>query len=237
MIRIAAVGDVHYGTKSSHRLRSSFSQLKEHADIFMIAGDLTQSGTTEEAAILVEDLAVVKVPVVVVLGNHDYHQNQQLEIHKLLQSSGVYSLEGNSVEFEIQGRSIGIVGLKGFGGGFFGACVTEFGEPEMKLFAHYGRLQAEILRKALESLSTDYKFVLLHFSPVEGTLHGERREIYPFLGSYLLAEAVDSIQGVNAVFHGHAHLGVEKSETPGGVPVWNVAQRVIQHAYQVYEFR
>ena len=236
MIRIAAVGDVHYGGNSKNRLRSDFRNLKDHADLLFIAGDLTQSGTLEEVQVLVQDLGEVSVPIVAILGNHDYHQNQQEQILHLLRQSGIIALEGDSARFQIRGRSVGVVGLKGFGGGFFGACVTEFGEPETKAFAHHCRAQSEVLRRGLQKLNTDYKFVLLHFSPVEGTLVGERKEIYPFLGSYLLAEAIDAI-GVHCVFHGHAHHGAERSVTPGGVPVVNVAQMVIRHAYKVYTFR
>jgi Icc-related predicted phosphoesterase len=128
-----------------------------------------------------------------------------------------------------------VAGIKGFGGGFFGACVTEFGEPETRNFAHHARLQAEILSANLSKLDTDFRFALTHFSPVDGTLLGEKREIYPFLGSYLLAEAIDS-NPVDAAFHGHAHHGVERGMTPGGVPVRNVALNVIRHAYNIYSF-
>jgi Icc-related predicted phosphoesterase len=130
---------------------------------------------------------------------------------------------------------VGVAGIKGFGGGFFGACVTEFGEPETRNFAHHARVQAEILKENLLALDTEYRFALTHFAPVDGTLLGEKREIYPFLGSYLLAEAIDSAH-VDAAFHGHAHHGVERGMTPGGVPVRNVALNVIRHAYNVYTF-
>ncbi len=184
---------------------------------------------------MAHDLSDLPVPIVVVLGNHDFHQNQEAEISCLLRNSGVTVLEGASTSFVIRGNTVGIVGIKGFGGGFAGASITEFGEPEMKAFARHCRLQAETLRRELDSLETEYRFALLHFSPVEGTLLGERKEIYPFLGSYLLAEAIDSA-GINGAFHGHAHHGVEKSSTPGGIPVRNVAQMVIREAYKVYTF-
>ena len=235
MIRIAAVGDVHYSKNSQKKLKHHFLHLGEWADLLFIAGDLTQSGAIEEAQALANDLIHVPIPVIAVLGNHDFHQNKEKEISKLLSQSGITTLEGTSASFKVRGKSVGIAGIKGFGGGFSGASISEFGEPEIKAFARHCRLQAEILRKELENLKDDYRFALLHFSPVEGTLLGERREIYPFLGSYLLAEAIDSVQ-VNAVFHGHAHHGVEKATTPGGVPVRNVAQMVIREAYRVYTF-
>lgn len=235
MIRVAAVGDVHYDRKSRNRLRNHFHALSEQADLLLIAGDLTQSGALEEAEALVYDLSEVSVPIVTVLGNHDFHQNKQTEILALLRNIGVQALEGGTATFTIRDKTVGIMGLKGFGGGFFGACITEFGEPEMKAFAHHCRIQADVLRVGLQNLKTDYKFALLHFSPVEGTLLGEKKEIYPFLGSYLLAEAIDSA-AVDGVFHGHAHFGSERSSTPGGVPVRNVAQMVIRHAYKIYIF-
>lgn len=235
MIRVAAVGDVHYDHSSQNRMRRYFDTLGEQADLFLIAGDLTQSGRIEEAEALAHDLEVVSVPIAMVLGNHDYHRDQSSDITRIFKERGVAVLEGSSVAFEIRGQSVEVIGLKGFGGGFSGACVTEFGEPETKAFAHHAKLQAEILKRGLAQLTADYRFVLTHFSPVEGTLLGEKREIYPFLGSYLLAEAIDEV-GADAAFHGHAHFGVERGETPGGVPVRNVAQTVIRHAYNVYSF-
>jgi Icc-related predicted phosphoesterase len=170
-----------------------------------------------------------------VLGNHDLHSNQQEVFSKLLVVNGVFVLEGQSAELKVREHTVGIMGVKGFGGGFAGACVTEFGEPQMKAFAHHARAQAEILRRGLDSLTTDYRFALTHFSPIDGTLLGEKREIYPFLGSYLMAEAIDAA-GCDGAFHGHAHHGLERGMTPGGVPVRNVAQLVIRHAYNVYSF-
>ncbi len=235
MIRIAAVGDVHYDSHPREEMADHFAHLASRADLLLVAGDLTQSGTVEEAEAFVRDLRQVSVPVALVLGNHDYHSGQENEIRSLLKTRGIAALEGESAVFEVRGARVGVMGVKGFGGGFFGACVSEFGEPETKLFARHAHRQAETLRLGLGSLDADYRFALLHFSPVEATLKGERREIYPFLGSYLLAEAIDAA-GADAVFHGHAHRGAERGFTPGGVPVRNVALPVIRHAYNVYSF-
>ncbi len=235
MIRIAAVGDVHYDRHPRREMQAHFAALSDKADLLLIAGDLTQAGTLEEASALVSDLRQVKIPVVTVLGNHDFHSDLQQEMSVLLREIGVTVLEGECAEFNVRGASVGIAGIKGFGGGFFGACVTEFGEPETRSFAHHARVQADILKQSLLSLNTEYRFALTHFSPVDGTLLGEKREIYPFLGSYLLAEAIDS-SGADAAFHGHAHHGIERGLTPGGVPVRNVALNVIRHAYNVYTF-
>jgi len=235
MIRVAAIGDVHYDRFCLNRAQSPFETLAGRSDLLLIAGDLTQAGTLEEAQALASHLRGISIPIVSVLGNHDFHSDQQNQITETLRSVGVVMLERETVTLRIRGESVGIVGLKGFGGGFSGACITEFGEPEVKSFARHGRLQAEALRSGLKSLKADYRFVLTHFSPVEGTLLGERREVYPFLGSYMLGEAIDEF-GADAAFHGHAHHGTERGETPGGVPVRNVAQPVIHHAYKIYNF-
>jgi Icc-related predicted phosphoesterase len=235
VIRVAAVGDVHYDRACRNRLRAYYEALSGRADLLLIAGDLTQSGATEEARALADDLKGVPIPVVAVLGNHDYHSNHQAEIRSVLEEARVTVLEGTSATFQVRGQTVGIIGIKGFGGGFGGACCTEFGEPENKAYARHSRLQSEVLRTGLSKLKCDYKFVLLHYSPIEGTLLGERREIYPFLGSYLLGEVIDA-EGADGVFHGHAHMGTERGSTPGGIPVRNVAQMVIRHAYNIYSF-
>lgn len=233
MIRIAAAGDVHFDRNSSGKLAQHFDRLREVADILLLAGDLTQVGHLDEAKILAEDLSQCPIPVVAVLGNHDYHSNETEKIIQCMQTAGVHILERNAAVFEIQNTTVGIVGLKGFGGGFIGASAGEFGEPEMKAFIHHTKVLADTLQQHLENLNTDYKIALLHYSPVPETLMGEKREIYPFLGSYLLAEAIDR-GGADIVFHGHAHKGTEKGATPGGVPVRNVAQPVIRHAFNIY---
>lgn len=238
MIRVAAVGDVHYGKSCRGRLQKFFESLKDHADLFLMAGDLTQAGTTEEIEALADDLSAATVPVISVLGNHDYHSGQESELRERLRNVGVTVLDGETTILDIRGLKVGVVGLKGFGGGFGGACATEFGEAETKAFVRHAKVQAEILKQGLIQLvdqDVDYRFVLLHYSPVDGTLLGEKREIYPFLGSYHLGEAIDAA-GADAVFHGHAHYGTERGVTPGGVPVRNVAQMVIRHAYNVYSF-
>lgn len=233
MIRVAAVGDVHFDRSSSGRLRGYLPEIQRQADLLLIAGDLTQTGDIDEARVLAEDLADCPVPVAAVLGNHDYHQDQDRELTSLLEERGITVLEGESVKFRVRDTVVGVAGIKGFGGGFPGACASEFGEPEMKDFIRYTKQQAASLRRALLSLDTPYKIALMHYSPTATTLQGERLEIFPFLGSYLLSEAVDEGRA-DIVFHGHAHRGVEKGETFGGIPVRNVAQPVIRHVCNIY---
>ena len=235
MIRVAAVGDVHAGLDSGGCLRPHFEHIGERADLLLLAGDLTRHGDPEEAAVLVEELRDVGVPTVAVLGNHDYHSDADDKIRGLLEEAGIRVLEGEATVVDVDGTRVGVAGTKGFGGGFAGACATDFGEPETKAFVRHTRFLAERLGRALEELAStaDVRIALLHYSPVEDTLRGERLEIYPFLGSYLLAEAIDGA-GADLAVHGHAHAGVEKGMTPGGVHVRNVAQPVIKHAYHVY---
>lgn len=233
MIRLAAVGDVHVGLDSAGRLRPHLTHLAERADLFLLAGDLTRHGDPAEAEVLAEELDGVEVPVVAVLGNHDYHCDREKEVRQLLERAGVRVLEGEGTVLDLAGRRVGVAGCKGFGGGFPGACASEFGEPEMKAFVGHTRATADELEEALWGLDADVRVALLHYSPVAATLEGERLEIYPFLGSYLLAEAIDRA-GADLVVHGHAHAGSEKGVTPGGIHVRNVAQPVIKHAYHLY---
>jgi len=232
-VRVAAVGDVHFGTDSSGQLAGHVSRLSRDADLLLVAGDLTRHGTADEARVLAEDLRPCDVPVVAVLGNHDHHADEPEAVVRELERAGVTVLEGTARTFEVRGMRVGIAGTKGFGGGFVGACGSDFGERLMKDFIGHTRLLANQLRAALVGLDADVRIALLHFSPVEGTLRGERLEIYPWLGSYLLAEAIDGAACDLAV-HGHAHAGTEHGQTPGGVPVRNVAQPVIGRPYTVY---
>lgn len=233
MIRIAAAGDVHFDRKSHDRLSQHFDGLSEKADVFLLAGDLTQTGHPEEMQVLADDLRKCPVPVITVLGNHDYHMDKVPEVTKILQDAGVTVLERSSIILNISGCTVGVAGAKGFGGGFVGACGGDFGEPEMKAFMRHSKKEARELEHVIKEMQVDYKIALLHYSPTAQTLLGEKKEIYPFLGCYYLAEAVDYGQA-DICFHGHAHAGFEKGETPGKIPVRNVAQPVIRHAFNIY---
>lgn len=233
MIRFAAVGDVHFGDDSVGTLRPHFEGLGDKADLLLMAGDLTRRGDPAEASALAREMTHLPVPAITVLGNHDYHLGKEQKIREILTAAGVLVLEGESVVFEVNGCRVGVAGVKGFGGGFAGSSGTEFGEQEMKAFIAHSRVAAERLEELLEQLTAEVKIALLHYSPIRDTLVGEPVEIYPFLGSYLLAEAVDRANA-NFVLHGHAHRGSEKGATPGGITVRNVAQPVIKQAFKVY---
>ncbi|MEU9832100.1 metallophosphoesterase [Streptosporangium sp. NPDC048047] len=232
-LRIAAVGDVHLDESMRGRYRERLGDLADHADVLLLAGDLTRHGTIEEARVVADEFRDLPVPVVAVLGNHDHHSDVPAEIAALLKSVGITVLHDDSVVLDIDGVRLGVVGGKGFGGGYAGKCASDFGEPEIKAFVGHTKRIAERWRVALKELQADRKVVLSHYSPVKDTLEGEPLEIYPFLGSYLLAEAVDG-EGADLIIHGHAHAGTEKGETPGGVRVRNVALPVLKRAYGLY---
>jgi Icc-related predicted phosphoesterase len=234
VIRIAAVADVHFGADSVGTLRPHLDQLPEHADLLLLGGDLTRVGEPDEAAALADELGGVDVPKLAVLGNHDHHSDAAPKVRDALESADIRVLEGASAVIEVDGATVGVAGAKGFGGGFAGACGSDFGEPEMKAFVGHTKEVAAVLGEALSRLETDVRVALLHYSPVKDTLIGEKLEIYPFLGSYLLGQAIDEA-GADLVVHGHAHGGTEKGVTPGGVHVRNVAQPVIRHSYRVYQ--
>jgi Icc-related predicted phosphoesterase len=208
-------------------------KLHEHADVLLLAGDLTNLGNRGQAAVLADELRDVPLPVVAVLGNHDYHAGAPEGVRRALESVGAIVLDGESVTLEIAGCKIGIAGAKGFGGGFPGACGHRFGEPEMKGFMQLTEDEAHRLERNLRDLRSDYKIALMHYAPVKDTLAGERLEIYPFLGAYQLGEAVDR-GGADLALHGHAHHGAEKGVTPGGVPVRNVAMPLLKRPYSIY---
>ena len=235
MIRIAAVGDIHMGHDSRGLWAPHLRNLAREADVLLLAGDLTRGGGVDEAEVLAEELRAATVPTIAVLGNHDYHGDAEARIEELLTEVGVRVLEGNGTVVEAGGARIGIAGSKGFGGGFAGACGSDFGEPEMKAFIRHTQSLADRLQHALADLRADVRVALLHYSPIPATLQGERLEIYPFLGSYLLAEAIDR-SGADLVVHGHAHGGSERGVTPAGIRVRNVAQPVIRSPYRVYCF-
>lgn len=234
MIRIAAVGDVHMDEDVVGRFRPALEHLPDHADVLLLAGDLTRHGTESEARCVATEFGGLRVPVVTVLGNHDHHCDEVPQVIKVLEDAGITVLEGTGTVIDYDGVRLGIAGVKGFGGGFAGRCASEFGEPEMKAFIRTTRGTADRLGAALRDLDCDVRVALTHYAPVPDTLAGEPLEIYPFLGSYLLGEAIDSAPTALAV-HGHAHLGTERGTTPGGARVRNVAHPVIKQAYSVFQ--
>ncbi len=236
-IRIAAVSDIHCGTAGQGTLHSLFSQINERADILVICGDLTDYGLPEEARILAKDLsAAVRIPIVCVLGNHDYEGGKPEEIAHVLTKAGVHVLDGDS--FEVNG--VGFAGVKGFCGGFGRGALGPWGEPIIKAFVHEAVNEALKLETALARLRTPERIAILHYAPVRATVEGEPLEIFPYLGSSRLEEPLTRYQ-VRAVFHGHAHNGTLEGKTSNGIPVFNVSlpllrkQRPEQPHFRLFE--
>ena len=234
-VRIAAAGDLHLGVDSEGLLAAELQGLEERADLLLIAGDFTRHGDPAEAQVFAGELAQVAVPMVAVLGNHDYHSDQHELVAKTLEQAGVVVLEGDSIVVEVGDVGVGVAGTKGFGGGFRDACGSDFGEPEMKAFVRHSKSFADELQAQLGSLAyADARIALTHYSPIAATLEGEKLEIFPFLGSYYLEDAIDR-GGTDVAFHGHAHAGAEMGRTRGGVAVYNVAHPVIRSTYRIVE--
>ncbi|HYJ60706.1 MAG TPA: metallophosphoesterase [Actinomycetota bacterium] len=236
MIRIAAVGDLHAGEDSAGTFAPDLDGIEDQADALLLAGDLTTHGRPAQAEVLASELRDVPIPVIAVLGNHDHHEDRGDEVAAILADAGVAVLERTSTVVSTPNGSLAVVGAKGFGGGFAGACATEFGEPEMKTFVRVTADIAHELEAVTRAPVADARVVLLHYSPVRDTLVGEPPEIYPFLGSYLLAEAVDRA-GADLILHGHAHRGAPAGTTAGGIPVRNVARPVLRRAFGVFTVR
>lgn len=227
--RIAAIADLHTRITDKGHWVDCFKAVSEKADVLLIGGDLTDTGDEEEARILADELKVCTIPVVAVLGNHDYEKGRQKIIRQIIQSERVHVLDGESFVM----NNIGIAGVKGFGGGFDNYMLSMFGEDGMKNFVQEALNEALHLDRALARLDQDHenikKIALLHYSPIKETVQGEPEVLFPFLGCSRLAEPL-SRRGVVAAFHGHAHVGQLQGEAAGGVKVFNVARPVLQKA-------
>lgn len=227
VVRLAAVGDVHYGKSTPGALLQLFSEINERADVLALCGDLTDHGLPEEVRLLAKDLtAAVRIPVVAVLGNHDHESGREAEVTQILVDSGVTVLDGDAQEI----RGIGFAGVKGFAGGFGRSALGAWGESSIKEFVREAIDEALKLETALAKLRTPQRIALLHYSPVRGTVEGEPLEIFPWLGSSRLEEPIGRYP-VTAVFHGHAHKGTPEGATAGGVPVFNVSLPLLREAF------
>lgn len=226
-ITLAAMGDLHVGEDDQGRFRDVFAEISDKADVLALCGDLTNFGTTREAELLAEDLQACAIPVVGVLGNHDYECDQPHEVSRILHEAGVHILDGQAYELE----GVGFAGCKGFVGGFGRNMLSAFGEPELKAFVQASVDENLKLESSLRMLRSDRIAVILHFSPIPETLVGEPLEIFPFLGSSRLAETLDRFEGVQLAVHGHAHRGTFEGKTPRGVPVFNVARPLLQQQF------
>ena len=222
-LRIAAIGDLHVSKTSQGKFQPLFEQITAAADVLLLCGDFTDYGTPDEARVLARELnAVVKVPVIAVLGNHDFEAGRQDEIAQILLDAGVRVLDGEVTEV----HGVGFAGVKGFAGGFGRGALGPWGESAIKQFVQAAVDEALKLEAALARLRTHSRVVVLHYAPIRGTVEGEPVEIYPYLGSSRLEEPINRYR-VNAVFHGHAHRGAPVGKTSTGVPVYNVAMPLL----------
>jgi uncharacterized protein len=233
-IRFAAAGDIHADDANRDDLARAFRHVDGTVDLILLAGDLTTYGQPEQAALLAEICRPLEVPVYAVLGNHDWHCNQVPEIVALLSSAGVRVLDRSWALEEIDGASVGIVGLKGFIGGFPDSQLPDFGEPLLRQVYAETTDEVDALAAGLEAVAgSDHRIVLLHYSPTASTLEGEPRGIWPFLGTDRLAEPIAEHKP-DVVLHGHTHAGTFEGSV-GSVPVFNVAVPVIGRDFFVFE--
>lgn len=223
-LRIAAIGDLHVMEESVAPYRELFAEISTTADVLVLCGDLTNFGRTSEAEILAEDIRASSIPVVGVLGNHDYECGQPDQVCAILREAGMTVLDEQAVEIE----GVGFAGVKGFMGGYGRGELAPFGEPIAKAFVDEALNEARKLENALRTIRTERSVAVLHYSPTVETLEGEPLEIFQYLGSQRLADAIDRFDHVRAVVHGHAHHGRYEGKTPLGKPVYNVAQFVLK---------
>jgi len=223
-LRVAAIGDLHVMEDSVAPYRELFAEIGNAADVLVLCGDLTNFGKTSEAEILAEDIRACSIPVVGVLGNHDYECGQPEEVARILHEAGMTVLDEQAVEIE----GVGFAGVKGFIGGYGRGELAPFGEPILKAVVDEVLNESRKLENQLRTLRTERSVAVLHYSPTIETLAGEPQEIFQYLGSQRLCEPIDRFDHVKAVVHGHAHHGTYEGRTPLGKPVYNVAQFVLK---------
>lgn len=224
-LRIAAVADIHYPHAIDASTVPALAKAVEGADVFLICGDLTHHGLAEEAAELAKLLAKIPIPILAVLGNHDFHSDQQEEIKRAFRDSPVRILDGDAVEI----RGVGFAGVKGFASGFGRRVLEPWGEPVVKAFVREAVEEALKLGAALAQIPSERKIALLHYAPIVDTVDGEPPEIQPFMGSSRLEEPLNRLQ-VTAAFHGHAHHGRLEGRTSTGIPVYNVSLPLLRRS-------
>src|ERR1700692_973531 len=234
-MRIAATADLHFTPQRYNAFRDQMNRVRDEADVLVVAGDLTNFGQPDEMEPLVNALVLLRVPVIVVLGNHDFETGKEVELVRMMTAEGIKVLDGSAYERD----GVGFAGTKGFVGGFGRGMLTAFGEPGIKTFVRAGIDEAVKLERAMSQLRTQKRVVVLHYSPIAGTVEGETPEIYPFMGTSRLAEVVDR-HGADFVVHGHAHHGKLDGKTTAGVPVHNVAITLLQSehppaVYRIFE--
>lgn len=222
-MRIAATADLHFSPQRHTAIGEQLGRVRDEADLLVLAGDLTNYGQPAEMEQLLTVLVRVRVPIVAVLGNHDYESGAESSLMRMMTTEGIKILDGTAYERD----GVGFAGTKGFPGGFGRGALTAFGEPQVKAFVQAAIDEALKLERAMSQLRTQKRVVVLHYAPIADTVQGESPEIYPYLGSSRLAEVVDR-NGADLVVHGHAHHGAASGKTTAGIPVHNVAAHILQ---------
>jgi Icc-related predicted phosphoesterase len=234
VIRIAAAGDVHASEATRDRVVGAFERGAEEADVILLAGDLTTTGEPEQAAVLADACRDLEIPVFTVLGNHDCHAGRAGDIRALLEEAGVHVLERSWRTCNIAGLELGVVGTKGFVGGFPGSVLPDFGEALLRQVYAETTAEAEAIAKGLQEIvHCDLRVVLLHYSPIEATIVGEPEGIHVMLGSDRLATPIAEY-GADLVLHGHAHAGTFDG-CIGKIPVYNVAVPVTGRDFWIFD--
>jgi Icc-related predicted phosphoesterase len=234
MVTIAAAGDVHASEPTRNRLRESFAALEQRADLVLLAGDLTTLGEPDQAEVLADACANLRVPVVAVLGNHDLHCHRGDEVTAVLRGAGVHMLDRSATTIELAGGEVGIVGTKGFVGGFIGSALPDFGEPLLRRVYAETSAEVDAIRAGLQEIAhCPIRIVLLHYSPTSDTLHGEPEGIWTYLGCDRLAAPIAEYRP-DVVLHGHAHGGSFQGAI-GTTPVYNVAVHVTGRDFYLLE--
>jgi Icc-related predicted phosphoesterase len=234
VIRVAAAGDMHASEATRDRVLHAFETVESQADVIMLAGDLTTTGEPEQAEVLAEACRDVSIPVFAVLGNHDYHAGRADDVRALLEEAGVRMLDRSWKACELSGLELGVVGTKGFVGGFPGSVLPDFGEPLMRSVYAETSLEAEAIAKGLQAIvHCDLRIVLLHYAPVQETIVGEPPGIHVMLGSDRLATPIAEY-GADLVLHGHAHAGSFQGHI-GQIPVYNVAVHVTGRDFWIFD--
>jgi Icc-related predicted phosphoesterase len=234
MVRIAAAGDVHASEATRSRIEAAFAAVEREADLVLLAGDLTTHGEPEQARALADAVRGLRIPVAAVLGNHDLHAGHGEEVAAILRGAGLYMLDRAATVFEVAGQEVGVVGTKGFVGGFTGSQLPDFGEPLLRRVYAETSEEVEAIRRGLQEVAhCPIRIVLLHYAPTSDTLHGEPEGIWTYLGSDRLATPIAEYRP-DVVLHGHAHSGSFEGAI-GDVPVYNVAVHVTGGDFYVFE--